>query len=197
MTEKIEPFENQSAYDPSRKTVGAIYRDAKLANSEDIIESGDMTRELTSSLVDDINDCIQDTCKEGKWLGSDFYITVHENKDLAMPNMVKRRLVRSKFRPWPEDDTIVFRINESRSEVRYCWVLPHSTEMHNILQNHTLYNQEYVNDIINWTCFNMEHFGFVKIGIGDQYTFNPHWTFFRDRKMEKPKRVISANQSLL
>lgn len=189
-------LENQSQYDPTRKTVGAIYRDAKIANSEDRIETGDMTRELTESLVDDINNCIQETCKEGIWQGRDFFITVHEAKDLAMPNMVKRRLIRTVYRPWPEDDTMVFRINASRSEVRYCWVLPHHTEMQNILQNHNLYNQEYVNDIINWTCFNMEHFGFVKVGIGDQWGMNPSWPFDKDRKMEKPRRTIDASASL-
>src|SRR5271155_5691742 len=118
MSEKIEPFENQSAYDPSRKTVGAIYRDAKLANSEDRIECGDLTREIMPSLVDDINQLVSDMANKDEWRNREFYVTVHENKDLAMPNMIKRRLVKTLFRPWPEDDTIVFRWNSEHSHVR-------------------------------------------------------------------------------
>ena len=43
-------MENQSKYDPDRKTVGAIYRDAALAvKPGETVENGDLTRELQSS----------------------------------------------------------------------------------------------------------------------------------------------------
>ncbi len=186
------PIENQSQYDPARKTVGAIYRDAKIANSEDRIETGDMTRELMDSLVDDINATIQESCNLGQWQGREFFITIHEAKDLAMPNMIKRRMVKTVYRPWPEDDTIVFRINSERSEVRFCWCLPHHTEMDNMLINSWLFDQEMVNDIRNWKQVNMEHFGFVKVGIGEEWAMNPYWSFERDRKLVKPKRILTA-----
>ncbi len=192
MTEEIKSFENQSLYDPTRKTVGAIYRDAKLSNSEDRIESGDLTRELETSLVNDLNDAVQEVCKTCQWHGREFYITVHESKDLAMPNMIKRRLVKTVYRPWPEDDTIVFRWNESRSDVRFCWCLPHHSEMDNMLMNHWLFNPQMIHDIRMWKHLQMEHFGFVKVGLGEEWGMNPYWTFDKDRKMEKPKRILVA-----
>jgi hypothetical protein len=190
-------MENQSKYDPSRKTVGAIYRDSKLANTEDSIECGDMTNELLPGLVEDINTCIQEECTTGAWQGREFYIQVHEAKDLAMPNMIKRRMIKTLYRPWPEDDTIVFRINPERSEIRFCWCLPHHTEMDNMLMNSWLFDQEMVNDIINWKNLNMQEFGFVKVGIGEEWAMNPNWNFGKDRKMIKKSKVIAASSKVM
>jgi hypothetical protein len=193
----IEPFENQSLYDPSRKTVGAIYRDAKLANSEDKIEVGDMTRELIVGYVDDLNGCIHDVSSRGNWRGREFYVQLVYQKDLAMPNMIKFRMAVSLYRPWPEDDTDVYRVNAEHNDIRFCWALPHHSEMDNMLINSWLYHNQMIHDIRMWKALQMEHFGFVKVGIGEEWAMNPMFTFDKDRKMEKPRRLISAQPNAI
>ena len=42
-----------------RETVGKIYRDAQLSHDGTPIEVGDMTREVMSSLVEDLNETIK------------------------------------------------------------------------------------------------------------------------------------------
>src|SRR4029077_7012093 len=98
-------MENQSKYDPNRKTVGAIYRDAAATAKEgDYVEAGDLSRELMTSLVVDLNECISSKPYGNK----PFYISIHESKDLMMPRAIKRRMITTKYRPFPEDDTVVF-----------------------------------------------------------------------------------------
>lgn len=184
-------MENASKYDPTRKTVGAIYRDAKMNNHETYIEVGDMTNELQSSLVEDLHDTLA-TNPHGD---REYYICVHESKDLAMPNMIKRRILTSVYRPYPEDDTLVFRVHPTTKEVYFCWCLPHWGEMDNILANSSLYDEAYVHSIRKWKNVEMEYFGFVKVGAGDKWAMNPNWSFEKDHKLEprKPKsKIITA-----
>ena len=169
-------LENQSKYDPTRKTIGAMYLDAAKSNTEKFVTNGDLTNELMSSLVCDLNETIQSNPYEGK----PFFIDVDETKDLQMPRMIKRRMLTTLYRPWPEDNTCVFWANPQTNEVRFCWCLPHSTEMDNMLANEMLYDKEMINDIKQWKNLNLYHFGFTKDQIGN-------WIMnfdFKDRPME-------------
>ncbi len=172
---------NKSLYDPSRDTVGKIYRDNKMNYDGTPIDVGDMTRELTTSLVEDINQTIIDGNKEFK--GNEFYITVHEKKDLAMPNCILRRMVKTAFRPYPEDDSMVFRVIPKEMRVLFCWCLPHWSEMTNILNNVLLYEPEMVQQLQAWKREDLYHFGFRKDPMGN-WEPNPH---FEDKKMENKK----------
>lgn len=175
-------MENQSKYDPNRKTVGAIYRDAALACSPgEFVENGDLTRELIKSLVDDINDCIASMPYGNK----PFYITVHEKKDLQMPRAILRRLVTSRYRPYPEDDTVVFYVEPENNLVEFCWCLPHWSSMDNMLNNESLYEPEMIREIKAWKNMDLWHFGFCKDPMGN-WMANPH---FKDKKLDqyKPK----------
>jgi hypothetical protein len=61
LEDNIEPFENQSLIDPTRKTVGAIYRDAQIENAKDLegASIGDVNKEFLKSFVDDLNEALQ------------------------------------------------------------------------------------------------------------------------------------------
>lgn len=184
-------MENQSQYDPTRKTVGTIYRDAKMNNHETHIEVGDMRNELMSSLVEDLHEVLNSKPYGGD---KEYYICIHESKDLAMPNMIKRRMLTTLYRPYPEDDTVVFRVHPTTKDVYFCWCLPHWTEMDNILASSNLYDDSYVFKIRKWKNLELEHFGFIKIGEGDKWDKNPNWTFEKDHKLQpvitKPKVTI-------
>ena len=168
--------DTSSRYDPSRKTVGAIYRDAQISSHDSSVECGDLTRELQKSLVDDLNDTIASNPYEGK----SFYIVVHEKKDLQMPRAILRRMITSVKRPYPEDDTLVFFVNLETNTTEFCWCLPHWSEMDNVLINAHQYEKEYVNDIKAWKDNNLEHFGIFKVG--NKLKANPN---FKNRKLKK------------
>jgi hypothetical protein len=170
---------SKSLYDQSRDTVGKIYRDANLNNREDFIEVGDMSRELTTSLVEDINDAIENFDKKGK----PYYLMVHEKKDLQMKTAVLRRVLYFGYRPWPEDDTIVFWKNPKTQDLRFCWCLPHWSDMDNILANRMDYPPDYVFQVEAWKNVNLTPFGFVWHH-KEKWIPNPRW---QDKKMEKVK----------
>ena len=152
---------NRSRFDPNRKTVGAIYRDAALSNTDAFVENGDLTSEMMNSLVDDLNEAIASDPFDGR----SFYITVYEKKDLQMERMILRRLYKSLYRPYPEDDTLVYKVDPKSNKIWFCWCLPHHTEMDNVLLNFTLYDKDYVNDIRAWKDVNLKHFGFDRVKI--------------------------------
>lgn len=164
-----------SKYDPSRPTIGKIYRDAQMANDNIPIINGDMTNELKKSLVDDINEAILEYDKREK----PYYLMVHEKKDLQMKTAILRRMLYFSIRPWPEDDTIVFWKDPKTQDLRFCWCLPHWSEMPNILENSEQYDQEMIMHIKAWRSYNLKPFGFYydkKL----KWIPNPHW---KDRKM--------------
>ena len=175
-------MQNQSKYDPSRKTVGAIYRDAQMHGSKDPVTVGDMTAELKSSLVEDLNDELRDLPRDEKYPffeNRPYYVLVHESKDLAMKRCFKRRILRKLYRPWPEDDTLVFWRNADRSEIRFCWELPHWTQMDNILASQELWQyseweRKYIALLKAWKNLDLYHFGFMKDEIGN-WIPNPNW----------------------
>lgn len=171
-------MENQSKYDPNRKTVGAIYRDAQLDNTEDYIQVGDMSRELMSSLIEDLNDTIQ-----SKPFGEKpFYITVHEKRDLQMKNAFLRRMITTLYRPWPEDDTVVFWVDPPSNTVKFCWCLPHQSQMDNILANPLLYKDQLA-EVLAYRAFDLYYFGFQKDAIGNWFPNDN----FEDKKLEAKK----------
>ena len=170
-------MENQSRIDPSRKTVGAIYQEAAKNNTDKFVTNGDLTNELMSSLVCDINE----TAQSKPYDDLPFYITVYEKKDLQMQRAILRRLYTTKYRPYPEDDTIVWYVDAKSGRLEFCWCLPHSSEMENILANELLYNKEMVEDIKRWKAHDLFHFGFEKDQIGNWHA-NP---IFKDRKLKE------------
>ena len=165
-------MENRSKYDPSRKTVGAIYRDAQINNTEKSVKNGDLTNELMSSLVEDLHDTIN-----SKPYGDDsYYITVHEKKDLQMPRAILRRILTSKYLPYPEDDTLVFYVNQKTNEVHFCWCLPHWSEMDNMLANENLFDKDLISTLKAWKKVDLYPFGFCKGPMGE-WIPNEHFKF--------------------
>ncbi len=161
-------MENRSLIDPTRKTVGAIYRDAQI-NGERGLITGDMNYEMRKSLVDDINDTVARGTQEFE--GRLFYITVYEKRDLQMKNAFIRRLIKTKYRPYPEADTMVYKVNPSSNEVFFCWNLPARHEMINMLNTPELrpaqYEQEELQMFRHWEHDRLEHYGFTKNDLGN------------------------------
>jgi hypothetical protein len=79
-----------------------------------------------------------------------------------------------KFRPYPEDDTMVFWVDPATNDVRFCWCLPHWSEMDNILMNHNLFEPEIVAQIKYWKSYDLHAFGFTKDDMGN-WIPNPKW----------------------
>jgi len=155
--------DNQSLIDPTRKTAGAIYRDAQI-NGERGVVIGDVNNEIKKDLVKDINEAIEVGEKEME--GKPFYLAIYEKYDM----MLKRGLVRirkiTKYRPYPEQDSMVFHVYPGGT-VYFCWELPHRTQMMNILMNPGLYAPDQVQNIKRWENLQLEYFGFKKDDIGN------------------------------
>jgi hypothetical protein len=170
--EEKPKFESQSLIDPSRKTVGAIYRDAQIENKKDLEGAtiGDLGKELLKSFVDDLNEALQSNPFNGK----PFYVQVYEKWDYQMEKSLRRMLNKFAFRPYPEAGTTVFWTDPNTHEVRFCWDLPHPAEMHNILANELLYPHELITQLKAWKRIDLYHFGFHKNILGD-WEANPKW----------------------
>ena len=149
---------NRSLYDPARKTVGAIYRDAQLHGDHMPIIVGDMSNELTKGLIEDINDALCAPRKNNE----PFYLMVHEKKDLQMKSAILRRMLYFSYRPWPEDDTTVFWKNPKTQELRFCWSLPHWSEMDNMLNNPEQFDADFISQIKAWKAVDLKPFGFYQ-----------------------------------
>jgi hypothetical protein len=150
--------EFKSNIDPTRETAGKIYRDAQI-NGERGVVIGDVNHEIKKDLVKDINEAIEQGEKEMN--GKPFYLAIYEKYDM----MLKRGLVRirkiTKYRPYPEQDTMVFHVYPGGT-VYFCWELPHRSQMMNVLMNPGLYDPEYVQVIKHWENLQLEYFGFKK-----------------------------------
>ncbi len=153
-------MENQSLIDPSRKTAGAIYRDAQI-NGERGVVIGDVNHEIKKDLVNDINEAIEQGLKSDEFKDKPFYLAIYEKYDL----MMKRGLVRirkiTKYRPYPEQDTMVFRVFPN-GDVYFCWELPHRSQMLNILNSPDIFDPDRVSTIRRWENHQLEYFGFTK-----------------------------------
>lgn len=153
-----------------RNTVGQIYLDAQKDGDKTPVIAGDLTNEMMKSLVDDLND----TIASDPFKGRSFYITVHESKDKLMPRMIRRRLIKTLYRPYPEDDTVVFWVDPKSNQTNFCWCLPHWSEMPNMLMSWSLFDKNLINSIRAWKALDLHHFGFCKDPMGN-WIANPHY----------------------
>lgn len=156
-------MEHQSNIDPTRETAGKIYRDAQIKGEKGVI-IGDVNHEIKKDLVKDINEAIE--AGEKQMNGKPFYLAIYEKYDL----MLKRGLVRirsiTKYRPYPEQDSMVFHVYPGGT-VYFCWELPHRSQMINVLMNPDLFDAEYVQMIKRWENIQLEYFGFKKDNEGN------------------------------
>ena len=156
-------MDHMSLIDPSRQTAGAIYREAQI-NGERGVVIGDVNHEIKKDLVVDINEAIELGTKEMD--GKPFYLAIYEKYDL----MLKKGLVRirkiTKYRPYPEQDSMVFHVYPGGS-VYFCWELPHRTQMLNVLMTPDLFDREYVQRIKRWENIQLEYYGFKKDAEGN------------------------------
>jgi hypothetical protein len=164
-----------------RDTVGTIYSKAQ-KEGEKHVEVGDLSRELMSSLIEDLNDTIGSNPHQNR----PYFITVHESRDLQMKNCFKRRILTTLYRPWPEDDTVVFWHDPISCTTLFCWCLPHWSEFDNILMNESLHDPDQVRAIRAWKSFDMYHFGFCKSAMGE---WIPNENY-KDKKLEKGKPAL-------
>jgi hypothetical protein len=155
--------DNKSIIDPTRNTAGSIYRDAQI-NGERGVLIGDVTHEIKKDLVKDINEAIE--IGDRKMNGKPFYLAIYEKYDL----MLKKGLVRIRkitpYRPYPEQDSIVFHVFPGNN-VYFCWELPHRSQMLNMLMNEWLYDPAQIDKIRRWENLQLEHFGFTKDETGN------------------------------
>lgn len=177
---------NVSLYDPGRKTVGAIYREAQLKNNPDhVIEIGDMSRELTTSLIEDINKTLGDFDKgvgiSPDLVGKPYYLMIHEKKDLQMKSTLLRRMLYFGYRPYPEDDTVVFWKDPKTQDLRFCWALPHWSEMDLILMNEKQFDEDFIWMIKAWRAEDLRGFGFYHHP-EHKWIPNPKW---KDKPIEE------------
>lgn len=143
-----------------RETVGTTYLEAQ-KNSTAGLVIADLTDDMSKGFVDDLND----TFKSDPFNGQNFYVRVVEERDLLMKNAFKRRIFKLLYRPYPEDNTMVFYVEPKNEIVRFCWDIPHHSEFFNILSNQGLYPAEYVQHIKDWCNGKLENFGFMKVNI--------------------------------
>jgi hypothetical protein len=144
----------------NRETHGTTYLKAQ-QNDMRGITVGDVNTDLVKGLVEDLND----TISSNPFGGDPFFISVIEERDLQMKNAIKRRMFVSKYRPYPEDNTLVFYVEPRNNKVCYCWDVPHHSEMPNILSNADLYDTEYVSRIKDWLRNDLYNFGFTKVNM--------------------------------
>jgi hypothetical protein len=161
-----------SRLDPTRNNVGYIYRQAQLHGERQII-TGDMNYEFRLSLCADINDTIKSGTIDFE--GKPFYITVYEKRDLAMKNAFHRELTKTLYRPYPEADTLVFKIIPGAERVYFCWSLPQRAHMINELNCPDLYPEEQLSKYRRWENMQLEYFGFMKNDEGN-WIANPHYS---------------------
>jgi hypothetical protein len=166
-------MDNKSFIDPTRKTAGAIYRDAQINNTEKTVIVGDLNYELRKSLVEDINDTIYVGNQE--YEGRPFYITVYEKWDYQMTKAFVRRLVKTLYRPYPEADTSVYKVIPASNEVYFCWDLPHRSNMLNMLACPDIYDAKDLSLYKAWEYMNLEQYGFAKNDEGN-WIANPFYT---------------------
>lgn len=191
---------NKSHYDPTRDTIGKIYRDLQTNNKEDHILVGDMSNEIMKDLKTDIEEGLADCFKHSidKKDSTPFYFMIHEKKDLQMKSSLLRVRHYFGFRPWPEDDTTVFYGVPKTKCIYFCWCLPHSSEMDNVLMNPEKFDLLMVIQVRAWKEFNLRPFGFYPHP-NEGWLPNPHHKYqkigeYNDGPQSKPesgsKRII-------
>ncbi len=166
-----------------RDTVGTIALKASQLNERVVV--GDMAHELLPQLVDDINEAIASNPFDNR----PFYILIDEKKDLLLTNMVRRRVLKQEFRPYPEPNSQVYWTNPVTNETLFCWSLPHQTSFQNYLDNARKYSKEQIKDILAYQYERMDHFGFFKFGETEKKVaiYYP-LPGFKDRKLDYSKK---------
>jgi hypothetical protein len=184
MAKKKKVHDGKSHYDPSRDTIGKIYRDLHLKSPGPLIEVGDMSNAMIPDLITDINEAIAAGTKE--FDGRPFYVMIHEKKDLQMKDALLRRIFKQLWRPYPEDDTTVFYHVPKDFETYFCWSLPHWTEMFNIIEcGDAIFEHRLVEECKAWRRNDLEFFGFMKDDLGEKWMPNPH---FKDIPLRRTKQ---------
>jgi hypothetical protein len=90
-----------------------------------------------------------------------FYLCIYEKYDLQLKKGLIRIRKITKYRPYPEQDTMVFHVYPG-GDVFFCWELPHRSQMMNVLTSPQLFDPEYVQLIKRWENLQLEYFGFTK-----------------------------------
>jgi len=162
-----------------RDTVGQIYLDAQIQDADASVIVNDLSGEMMKGLCEDINNSI-DSKPFGKKV---WYLCVHEKKDLIMKRELLRRMICTKYRPYPEDDTLVYKIDSIHDTVEFCWCLPHTSEMDQVILNPDQYAKEYVEDVRAYIDFKLERFGFKQDAKGKPFAIPK----FKDRPLKTPK----------
>ncbi len=170
-------MENQSMFDPTRQTVGSLSNEVRAADTKSM-QIGDINKEMLKGFIDDVNDALEQGRKE--YPDQTFFVLVTEKWEYQMKNALYRKVALSKKRPYPEANTTCFKYDHNLKEVRFCWDLPMRHDMWNIQNSSALYAPQLVEDIQRWERFELEHFGFTKAGLGDQWEENP---YFKDRPL--------------
>jgi len=153
----------KSAY-ADRDTVGTIALNARGLN--ECVVVGDMAHEFMPQLVDDLNEAIASNPFDGR----PFYILIHEKKDLLLKNVIRRRVVKQEYRPYPEHGIEVFWTNPKTQETLFCWSLPHRSTFTNYLNNASKYSKEQIKDILAYNMERLDHFGFYKHAVAEDGT---------------------------
>lgn len=174
-----------SIFDPTRDTVGKIYRDLQMHGDHSPVIVGDLAHEFTKDLVYDINEALCAPCENDE----PFYLIMVEKWDLQMPKEMSRTFTRQNWRPWPENNTTVFWKDPKTQELRFCWSLPHHSEMFNIENNPDQFDPGLVADVKAWKAFDMRYFGFYWSGKKYKWLPNPN------HKDKSIKRNSSNNPS--
>jgi len=183
-----------------RDTVGTVYLKSQ-KNDISKLCVGDINSEILPGLIDDIND----TILSNPFSGEDFYISVVEQRDLQMPNAIKRRIFKTKHLPYPEDNTLVFKAEVKNNIIRFCWDLPHHSEIKIILCNFTSYPYEFIKSLQEWMNNDLSNFGFIKVNFGsclvegyDEKTINKYKenyiAFLESKNIDK--KTIESEKSL-
>jgi len=182
--------ENQSRIDPTRNTVGSIYRDAQIHGEKGVV-IGDVNHEIKKDLVTDINEAIAAGTKH--FGDKPFYLAIYEKYDLMLKNGLVRIRKITPYRPYPEQDSMVFHVYPGGT-VYFCWELPHRTQMMNILMNPDLYPSEQVLTLKRWENLQLEYFGFKKDAEGfwvENELFRGDYLMGSPNVEKKPKILIA------
>lgn len=185
-------MKNQSQFDPTRKTVGALYQDLQQSSHDPYLIAGDLTNEVMSSLVEDLNE----TAKLDPFDGKPFFVDVIERKDPTMPRAIYRSMLKSEGVPEPKDNTLVFWLHPKSGEVRFCWCLPHKAEIISLLSQELNFpgsvNSDLIQTIRSWQANNFEYFGWKKNSDGN-WIRNENYKGF---PLKKKARICSVANSI-
>lgn len=143
-----------------RETVGSIYIEAQKDTTKGLLLQ-DFNNPMVVDFVEDLNVTITSNPYDGR----PFYINVVEERDLQMKNAFKRRMFTTLYRPYPEDNTLVYYTEPKNEKTYFCWDIPHHSEFYNVLSNFTLYDNEYIARIREWTEGDLSNLGFIKVHI--------------------------------